>query len=277
MEKLNKFKNILFSTTKRKVLFSLFVVFLILGFLYLYGYSIKENNCNITGINLHGQLLSYIPLHSENDSSSDFNYDSFSSENIVESIKQANNNENIKAIILEIDSRGGSPIGGHEISFAVKNSEKPVIGLIRSMGASASYLAVSGADKIFASNYSDVGGIGITMSYLSNVAKNKKDGYTFEQLSVGKFKDSGSSDKPLTKEERNLFMRDTNILYENFIKEVSENRNIPLEEVRKNADGSTVLGEKAKELGLIDEIGGLPEVEQYLKETIGEKPNICWQ
>ena len=74
-----------------------------------------NNNCNVAGINLHGSLVTYIPLHSENDSSSDFNYDSVSSENIVQAISQANDNENIKAIILEINSSGGCPVASEEI------------------------------------------------------------------------------------------------------------------------------------------------------------------
>src|ERR1035437_5326546 len=69
-----------------------------------------NKDCNIAGINLHGQLLTYIPNHSENDSSSDFNYDSFSSENVVGAIEEANKNPNIKMIVLESDSGGGSPI-----------------------------------------------------------------------------------------------------------------------------------------------------------------------
>ncbi len=239
--------------------------------------STVNNNCNVAGINLHGSLVTYIPLHSENDSSSDFNYDTVSSENIVQAISQANDNENIKAIILEINSSGGSPVASEEIAEAVKNSGKPVVGLIRQIGASGAYWAVSTADKIFASKNSDIGSIGVTSSYLSNVRKNNKDGYTYEQLSAGKFKDSGSVDKPLTKEEKVLFMRDINIIYQNFIEAVSQNRNIPIEKVKNFSDGSTFLGEKAKEFGLIDEIGSLPEVESYIQETTGVKPEICWQ
>jgi protease-4 len=86
----------------------------------------------------------------------------------------------------------------------------------------------------------------------------------------------GNPDKPLTAEERELYMRDINIIYENFIKTVSENRSLPLERVRAIADGSTVLGETAKTLGLIDQIGGMPEVEAYLKEIVGDAPEYCW-
>ena len=235
---------------------------------------IKDSNCNIMGINLHGNLLTYIPLHADNDTT--FNYDSISSENIIEAINQANKDQNIKAIIVEIDSGGGSAVAGEEIANAVKISQKPVVAYIRGQGDSAAYWAISSASQIFASKNSDVGSIGITGSYLSNAIKDKKDGYTFEQLNSGKYKDSGSFDKPLTEEERKLFMRDINIMYYNFMEDVSKNRNIPLDKVKTFSDGSTVLGAKAKELGLIDQIGGIIEAKQYLKNITGEEQNICW-
>jgi signal peptide peptidase SppA len=233
-----------------------------------------NDNCTVRGIELHGVIATYLPLHAENDPN--FNYDSVSSENVAYAIKQANDDDRIKAILIDTDSSGGYPVAGEEISVAIKNSQKPVIALIREQGDSAAYWAISSADKIFASRNSEVGSIGVTQSYLSNVKKNAKDGLTYESLSTGKFKDAGNADKPLTAEEKALFMRDLNIIYSNFIADVAQNRKIPIDKVRGIADGSTVLGDKAKELGLVDQIGGLPEVEQYIEKTTGEKPEICW-
>lgn len=115
------------------------------------------------------------------------------------------------------------------------------------------------------------------MSYLSNVGKNQKDGFSYEQLSLGKYKDAGSPDKVLTKEEKELLMRDVNIVYKNFIEAVAKNRKLPIDKVQEIADGSSVLGEQAKALGLIDEIGGIDEVEKYLGKIIGEEAEICWE
>ena len=178
--------------------------------------------------------------------------------------------------MIEVESGGGGAVAGEEISNAVKNSKKPVIAFIRGIGASAAYWSVSGADRIFASKNSDVGSIGVTSSYLSNAEKNIQDGYTYEELSSGKYKDTGDPDKVLTAEEKALILRDVNIVYANFIEAVSQNRNLSIEKVKSFADGSTVLGEKAKSLGMIDEIGGLTEVENYLEGIIKEKPEICW-
>ena len=234
-----------------------------------------NSDCNVLGINIHGEVFTYNSNDSF-DNQGNLIYDQTASENVVWSIKDANDNPNIKAIIIEVDSGGGSAVGGEEISNAVKNSEKPVVAYIRDVGASAAYLAISSADKIFASVNSDVGSIGVTLSYLSNVDKNNMEGYTYEQLAAGKYKNSGNPDKVLTSEERTLLMRDVNIMFENFVSDVAQNRGLTVKAVKSFADGSTVMGEKAKELGMIDEIGGLPEVENYLEEIIGEKPEGCW-
>ena len=234
----------------------------------------QESDCNVLGINLHGQILTYIPIDSGESLIKDT--DLVSSDTVLYYIKQAKEDEKIKAILLEIDSPGGLPVAGEEIANALKSSAKPTVAFIRQTGMSAAYWAATGAGRIFASKNSDVGRIGVTQSYLDNVNKNQKEGLSFVQLSAGKYKDTGNPDKPLSQEEINLFMRDLNIIHQNFIDAVSINRSIPLEEVKKIADGSSILGERAKELGLIDEIGSLPEVEKYLYEKIGEEVNVCW-
>jgi protease-4 len=234
----------------------------------------SDQACSVIGINLHGTVVTYIPNHAEGDSF--FDYDQTSSEEVTWSIEDANLDPDIKAILIEVDSGGGSPVAGEEIAKAVKASAKPVIAVIRDLGVSSAYWAISSADKIFASANSDVGSIGVTMSYVSNVEKNKKEGLIYEQISSGEFKDSGNPDKALTAGEKALFMRDINIIYNNFIKSVSENRGLTMAAVKSFADSSSVLGEKAKELGLIDKIGGIEEAKAYLNEVTDGEPVICW-
>ncbi|MEI6397022.1 MAG: signal peptide peptidase SppA [Candidatus Taylorbacteria bacterium] len=234
----------------------------------------STKSCSVSGINLHGSLLTYVPEHAEGDSF--FDYDVSSSEGVVWQINEANNNSDIKAILVEVDSGGGVPVAGEEIANAIKSSEKPVVAVIRGVGASSAYWAISSADKIFASANSDVGSIGVTMSYLSNVEKNKKEGLNYEQITSGKYKDLGTPDKPLTAEDKNLLLRDVNIVYNNFVRAVATNRGLTIAAVKSFADGSSVMGEKAKELGMIDEIGGMTEAESYLEEKINQKVEVCW-
>lgn len=235
----------------------------------------QDYTCNVAGIELHGNVVTYIsPDHY--DSEGNLIFDESASDLITGRIRTLEEDDSIKAILLEVDSYGGSGVAGEEIAAALKNTKKPTVALIRDAGASAAYWAASGADKIYASKNSDVGSIGVTYSYLDNIGKNRKDGLTYNQLSSGKFKDTGDPDKPLTLEEKNLIMRDVKIMHQNFIKAVSENRNIGIEKVASLADGSTMLGEAALKNGLIDQIGGMPEVKEYLKEKIGEDIRFCW-
>lgn len=232
--------------------------------------------CNVSGIKLHGDIMSYIPPTSF-DAEKTLLEDQVASGEVVNMIKSAEKDDKIKAIFLEVDSYGGEPVAGEEISNAIKYATKPTVALIRTAGASAAYLSATGAQRIFASRYSDIGGIGVTGSYLDNVKKNQNDGLSYINLSAGKFKDTGSPDKVLSAEERNLLMRDVNIIHQNFIKQVSENRKLDIKKVAKLADGSTMLGEMALKNGLIDQIGNQYNVEQYLKGKIGADVTICWQ
>lgn len=246
-------------------------------------YSDESSECSVLGINIHGALLTYVPpnMSEANETSPEAEQlpsdDVVGSEDIVGFLHEADQDPSIKAVILEVDSPGGMPVAGEEISKTIKEMSKPTVAVIRQSGLSAAYWAISSAERIFASRNSDVGSIGVTSSYLDNVGKNKKDGNDYVQLSSGKYKDAGDPDKPLTEEEKALFLRDIKIVHQNFIGDVASNRKIPVEEIEKIADGSSVLGEKAKSLGLIDEIGGWTEAENYLENKIGEKPEVCWQ
>ena len=235
----------------------------------------EESDCNVVGIEIRGDLVTYISA-SDYDADGNILTDQTASETVVATIENAEKDETIKAILVEIDSYGGMPVAGEEISVAIKNAKKPNVALIRGAGDSAAYWAATGANRIFASKNSDVGSIGVTMSYLSAENSNKETGFIYNSLSSGKFKDSGDPDKQLTDEEKQLFMRDVNIIHQNFIQAVSQNRNLDLKKVEALADGSAMLGEMALQNGLIDQIGGMLEVNQYLKDKIGADPEICW-
>lgn len=234
----------------------------------------EDYECSVMGIDVHGALFTYTPVNGDGDATIDS--DIVASEEILYLIDQANIDDSVQAVLVEIDSLGGFPVAGEEVANALRYSKKPTVAVIRQSGLSAAYWAATGADYIFASRNSDVGGIGVTSSYLQNVRSNHIEGFDYVQLSSGKYKDAGDPDRPLTAEERQIFMRDVIITHENFIEDVATNRNMTVEDVRKISDGSSVLGARAKELGLIDEVGGMIEVEEYLDGIIGKKPDICW-
>lgn len=217
-------------------------------------------SCNVARISVSGAIM---PLYDETFS------ESVSSKDVTQKIADAEKNDDIDAIIVDIDSPGGSAAAGEEIAVALRRAEKPTVALIRDQGLSAAYYAATGADLIVASQYSDVGSIGITGSYLDYAQQNEEGGLRYHELTSGKFKDAGSPDKPLTQEERDLFLRDITIMHDQFVEAVAMNRNLPLDDVRALADGSSLLGKMALEKGLIDRVGVMQDAVDHLKEVLG--------
>lgn len=257
--------------TKRNIIvFSLGIITILitLGIVIFLTELKNKVSCNTSLIKLRGTLVTYIP---ENTEATDL----VSSEDIVNKIEEANNNDDIKYIVIETDSSGGSTVGGEEISMAIQESAKPVFAYIRELGSSSAYWSISSADKIFASKNSTIGSIGVTASYLSNYDKNVKDGLKYERIVSGSYKDIGSPDKYLTNDEKNILQRDVDIIYNYFMKQVAENRHLSIEQVKSFSDGSNVLGDKALELGLIDFIGNLSDVKYYIYQESGEWPLVC--
>jgi len=225
---------------------------------------------NIVIIAIHGDIITYANPNDEE------KYIVASSDKILDYIDEADKSEKIKAIILDIDSFGGSPVAAEEIANTLKKIKKPTIAVIRGAGDSAAYMVATGAQKIYASRFSEIGNIGITMSYLDYSQKNASEGIIYQELSSGKFKDMGNPSRALTSEEKELFLNYVKDLKEIFVEMVSTNRNLDILKVQEMADGSIMTAEEAKIRGLIDEIGGLEEVKDILGNELKIKPEVCF-
>ena len=236
------------------------------------------SSCNVMGIEIRGCIVTYMPDEKESatQNTSDMCDTYTSSEEVVSMIETAAADDNIKAVLLEIDSFGGSPVASEEVATALKALNKPSVAWIRGSGDSGAYWIASAAGTIVASENSDVGGIGVTQSYVDYAEQNKNEGLRYNQLISGKYKDMGSPDRPLTAEERALLQRDLDIMHDNFIRTVAENRKLSIDTVRALADGSTMLGKMAKEKGLVDVLGTKDVVWQTLGTKIGDEPDVCW-
>lgn len=238
-----------------------------------YDDSYVSEDCSIMGINAHGDFVTYA---TEYDTYTGIALNEAPSEEIVSAIYAAEEDDNIRGILLEIDSYGGNAVAAEEIANALKDAQKPTVAVIRGAGTSAAYWAATGADRIIASALSDIGGIGATASYTDASKFNENEGFTFNKLSTGIYKDYGNPDKPLTEAERALIMRDLEIMKDKFVQAVADNRGMSIAEVEALADGSTVLGETALTKKLIDQIGNLEDAKAYLAEQTGEPAEICW-
>ncbi len=176
----------------------------------------------------------------------------------------------IEGVMFEINSPGGTPVASQDITEQIKALDIPTAALIRDVGASGGYMVASAADRIFASTMSDIGSIGVTMSYVEESEKNAEEGLTYVPLSTGKFKDAGDPNKPLSDEERAYFERELQTVHNEFINIVAINRALPFDEVAALADGSAMVGSRAVEAKLIDQIGGREEVRAYFAEQLGK-------
>jgi len=189
-----------------------------------------------------------------------------SSEDIVAFITEADANPQVKAIVLEINSPGGSAVASDEIAAALKKTEKPVVALIREVGASGGYWVASAADYVVANRMSITGSIGVISSYLEFSGLMEKYGVGYERLIVGERKDLGTPFRELSTEERKIMERKLAHIHNFFIEEIAENRRLPKEKVKEMATGEFFLGVEALPLGLVDELGNLDAVEEYLKQ-----------
>ncbi len=189
-----------------------------------------------------------------------------SSSDVVEFIESADEDAQIKAILLEINSPGGSAVASDEIAAAIKKTEKPVVAVIREAGASGGYWIASAADHIIANRMSITGSIGVISSYLEFSGLMDKYGVGYQRLVAGDRKDIGVPLRKLDDEEQKILQGKLNRIHAFFMQGVAENRGMKMSDVEKIATGEFYLGVEALELGLVDQLGDEDTAEKYLKE-----------
>jgi len=191
-----------------------------------------------------------------------------SSDKLVKFIKTADEEPSIQAILLDINSPGGSPVATDEIAQAVKSAEKPVFAVIREVGASGAYWIASAADYVMANRMSVTGSIGVISSYLELTGLMEKYGVYYERLVAGQYKDIGTPFRNLTSEERVMFRKTLDSLHGFFIDEVAANRNLSDEEAEKISSGMFYLGVEAKELKLVDALGSKDDMIKHIEKEL---------
>ncbi len=191
----------------------------------------------------------------------------------LKAVEELKAKKDIKAVVLRIDSPGGSVGAVQELYEELKELKK-VKPLVVSMGGvSASgglYLALAG-QKIFANPGTITGSIGV-MIQLPNFEKlMEKVGVSAEVIKSGPYKDTGSAFRGLTSEEKRYLQEKVSLLHEQFVKAISESRKIPIEKVREFANGKIYTGEEALKLGLVDELGNFYRAVDEAKRLAGIK------
>ncbi|MFZ2447923.1 MAG: signal peptide peptidase SppA [Syntrophobacteraceae bacterium] len=183
------------------------------------------------------------------------------SQETVKQLKEFRKDSSVKAIIVRIDSPGGAVGPSQEVYTEIRRTiqSKPVVASLGSVAASGGYYIASAANTIVANAGTITGSIGVIIYFPNLRELFEKIGYQMTTVKSGQFKDIGNPSREMTPEERELIQGTIDETYSQFVRDVARARNLPEEQVRKVADGRIILGEKARELKLVDQLGNFED------------------
>lgn len=182
------------------------------------------------------------------------------SETISEAIRKARLDSNVKAVVLRVNSPGGSALASDVIwrEVVLTKKVKPIVASMGDVAASGGYYISCAASEIVASPNTITGSIGV-FGLVPNFQGlfNKQLGITFDNVKTNNYSDFGTFYRPLTESEKNIYLSNVENVYQTFISHVAEGRNMSVEQVDSIGQGRVWSGVDAKEIGLVDEFGGL--------------------
>jgi len=187
---------------------------------------------------------------------------------LARQLRQLRQDEDIKAVVLRINSPGGSVTASEEIQREVRLSrdKKPVIVSMGDYAASGGYWIATGANHIFAEPNTITGSIGV-FGLQFNVQKlANSNGLTWDVVKTGQYADRTTISRPKTPQELAISQKSVNQIYDQFLNKVAESRKLPKQKVAQIAQGRVWSGQDAKALGLVDEIGGIDDAIEYAAE-----------
>jgi protease-4 len=198
------------------------------------------------------------------------------SRGILEQLKRFREDEDIKAIVIRVDSPGGVVGPSQEIYREVVRTctTKKVIASMGAVAASGGYYVIAGADGIVANPGTITGSIGVIMEYTNFRELFRKIGLSPVVIKSGRFKDAGSPVRDMTPEDEQLLKDFVDQLHQQFVAAIAEGRRIELEKVQELADGRIYTGQDAKEIGLVDRIGNLEDAIEWAGRLAGIEGEI---
>lgn len=195
------------------------------------------------------------------------------SKDVIDELKTYAKDSSIKAVVIRIDSPGGAVAPAQEIykEIVKLKKEKKVVASMGSVAASGGYYIACPADKIVANPGTLTGSIGVIMEIPNIEGLMKKIGVETKVIKSGKHKDIASMFKSMSEEERKILQSVLDDVHDQFIRAVSEGRNMKYENIKELADGRIFTGKKAKELGLVDTLGNLDDAVNLAGKLSGIK------
>ncbi|OGQ55521.1 MAG: hypothetical protein A3J24_08975 [Deltaproteobacteria bacterium RIFCSPLOWO2_02_FULL_53_8] len=199
---------------------------------------------------------------------------------VTEQLRELEDETNVKAVVLRIDSPGGSVGPSQEIYSAVKRLRKvkPVVASMGALAASGGFYAAVAANKVVANPGTITGSIGVIVEFLNVEELLAKIGLKGRVIKSGKFKDTGSPLREMTPEEEKLLQDVINDVNSQFVAAVAEGRGLKVEEVERIADGRVFSGAQAKGMRLVDELGDLTDAINLSAKLAGitGRPNVVY-
>ncbi|MBM3213098.1 signal peptide peptidase SppA, partial [Candidatus Poribacteria bacterium] len=197
------------------------------------------------------------------------------SETMVDAIKKAREDKSIKAIVLRIDSGGGSVFASEVIwrELMLTKGKKPLIVSMGGVAASGGYFIACPGDIILAEPGTITGSIGVIAGKFSFYSLYERIGIKKEILKRGENSDIYTSYKPFSEGQQEIVKRQIQEIYDDFVSKVADGRSMPKDAVEKIAQGRVWTGKQAKEKGLVDELGGIHQAISIAKSKAGLKPN----
>ena len=193
----------------------------------------------------------------------------YSRGSVLNQIKEAKGNPNVKAILLSVNSPGGGVYETAELYNALKNSGKDVYVSMKKIAASGGYYVSTPAKKIFVNTETTTGSLGVIMSYVSAQKFLNDHGIKQETIRSGEQKAVGGLTEDLPESTRKILQEQNKEAYERFVKAIAEGRHLSEDEVKKLADGRTYTGTQAVANKLADKVGTEDELIDLIKEEKG--------
>ena len=190
---------------------------------------------------------------------------------LLDAVTALANRSSVKAVIVDIDSPGGTVSGGETLraALAYVAGKKPVVAVMHGTAASAGYMVATAAERIFAREGTLTGSIGVILQTGEVSGLLGKLGISAEAITSGPLKDQPSLTKPLSPEGRQVLHGIVEDMYEQFVALVAEGRHMDPARVRELGDGRPYTGRQALTLGLVDAMGGEIEAKAWLHEKHG--------
>ncbi len=183
---------------------------------------------------------------------------------VYNQLEQASADDMIKGVVLRVESPGGSIAASQEIAYMVRDFDKPIVISMADMAVSGGYYISAYAQGIVAQPGTMTGSIGVISTFIDLEGLYEKLGIEVEIIKSGEHKDMFS--RSLTEEEKEKMQYFSDEAYNQFISDVAKGRNMAIEEVREMATGEIYLGSQAKDLGLVDRLGGTDTAIEFLAE-----------